>query len=262
MKRGGENGRFFYNKTGQVTLFIIVAIIIVAVGVAIYFFFPGIFSTLGGQEANPNAFIQTCIEDEIKSNVELVSSQGGSLEPEFYFTYDDIPIEYLCYTSENYKLCVVQQPLLKNHVESEIRSGIEGEVKNCFNELKNSFEKMGYDATMKQGDINVELLPEKVVSTFNYTVTMTRTGETKKYESFNVVLNNNLYELVGIATSIIEGEATQGKVDPRTYMTYYPNLKVEKNLRDDGTRIYILTDGNTKDKFQFASRSLVFPPGH
>jgi len=75
-------------------------------------------------------------------------------------------------------------------------------------------------------------------------------------------LNNNLYELIAIANSIIEWEATQGDADVRIYMAYYPNLKVEKNLRDDGTRIYIITDKNTGDKFQFASRSLVYGPEH
>ena len=257
-----NRGGIFYNQKGQVTLFIIIAIIIAAAVVAVYFFFPGIFSTLGGQEQNPNAFIQTCMEDNIKEKVDMVSSQGGNLKPEFYFTYNDINITYLCYTNENYKPCIVQQPLLQNHIESEVQNGIEGEVKNCFNELKSSFEGQGYAVTMKQGDISVELLPQRVISTFNYTVTLTKAGETKRYESFSVVLNNNLYELAGIAKSIIEWEATYGDVDPRTYMTYYPDLKVEKNLRDDGTRIYILTDRNTKDKFQFASRSLVFPPGH
>jgi len=44
-------------------------------------------------------------------------------------------------------------------------------------------------------------------------------------------------------------------------MTYYSDLRVDKNLRDDGTKIYIITDRNTGNKFQFASRSLVFPPG-
>ena len=45
-------------------------------------------------------------------------------------------------------------------------------------------------------------------------------------------------------------------------MTYYPWLKVEKILRDDGTKIYILTDRNTGDKFEFAVRSVAWPPGY
>jgi hypothetical protein len=87
-------------------------------------------------------------------------------------------------------------------------------------------------------------------------------GSTSTYNSFSVVLNNNLYELMGIANNIVEWEATYGDVSTSTYMTYYEDLKVEKMLQNDGTKIYILTDRNTGDKFEFASRSVVYPPGY
>ncbi len=261
MGKRGKNFGLFDNRKGQVTLFIIVAVVIVAIAVLVYVFFPQVFSSALGGEQDPKAFIQICIKDEIKSNVELVSAQGGSLEPEFYFTYNDVKIEYLCYTNENYNLCVVQQPLLKNHVESEIANGIKEEVKNCFSELKTSLERSGQTVAIKEGEISVELLPERVISNFNYIVTIGGT-DTKRYENFSVILNNNLYELVGISKSLVEREVTYGDVDPRIYMAYYPDLRVEKNLRDDGTKIYTLTDRKTGNRFQFASRSLVFPPGH
>jgi len=247
-------------KRGQVTIFIIIAIVIVALAVLFYFLLPQIETTTGFDEQNPGAFIQTCIEDKINDAVETVSLQGGSINPEHYFTYNNVKIEYLCYTNENYKTCVVQQPLLKQHIESEIKDEIQPDVVNCFNVLKDSYERRNYNVQMEPGVTTVELLPKRVVTNFNYIVTVSK-GETKRYDSFNVILNNNLYEFVVIANSIIEWETSLGKADPRTYMTYYPDLKVELNLRDDGTRIYVLTDRNTGNKFQFASRSLVFPPG-
>src|SRR3990172_10717990 len=140
MGKRGENSRFFYNKSGQVTIFIIIAVVIVAIGIAVYFLYPQISSTLGGEQ-DPNAFIQTCMEDEIQDNVDMVSSQGGSLDPELFILYQDERIEYLCYT-EKYapSLCVVQRPLLDNSIESEIKNGIEPEVKDCFSQLQSNFE--------------------------------------------------------------------------------------------------------------------------
>ncbi len=114
---------------------------------------------------------------------------------------------------------------------------------------------------MGSGITNIELLPKRVVASFDYVLTVSKT-QTDRYDSFSVVLNNNLYELTSIANSIVEWEATVGEAYPTDYMTFYPDLKVEKNLRDDGTKIYVLTDKNARNKFQFASRSLVFPPGH
>ena len=44
-------------------------------------------------------------------------------------------------------------------------------------------------------------------------------------------------------------------------VAYYPDLNVQKIRRDDGVKIYIVTD--KKDiKFGFASRSYAWPPGY
>lgn len=258
MKRGGISRR---NNKGQVTVFIIAAILIVGIVLAIYFFRPGASTTTDFDEGGPNEFIQTCIEEEIENSVDLVSSQGGSIQPENFILYQDDKIEYLCYTSEYYKTCSVQQPLLKEHIESEIEKEIREEVTNCFNELKRSYEEKSYTVNLVLGETRVELLPKRVVTRFNHTLTLTRT-DTERYESFTVMLNNNLYELTSIANSIIDWESTYGNAETTIYMTYYKDLKVEKKTQQDGSTIYILTDRNTENKFQFASRSVAWPPGY
>ncbi len=249
------------NKKGQVTIFIIIAIVIIVLGILLYLFYPKIKAATEFGAKNPSAFIQSCIEDKIKETADILSLQGGSINPEHYFTYNDINIEYLCYTNKNYDTCIIQQPLLKQHIESEIKNNTQDEAEACFQDLKESYEKKGYNVNLVEGETLVELLPERIVTTFKNELTVTK-GESERYETFSVVLNNNLYELISIANSIIAWEATYGDADPRIYMTYYPDLKVEKNLRDDGTRIYVLTNRDKGNKFQFASRSLVFPPGH
>jgi len=248
-------------RRGQVTIFIIVAIVIVVLGILIYMFYPQIKSSLGGGEENPSIFIQTCLEESIQEKANLIELQGGSFEPEFFYQYLGDKIEYLCYTGEYYETCVVQESMLKQHVETEIKSSIQNEVQACFNSLRESYQDKGYNVQMRPGDTIVELLPKRIVTRFDYRVTLTKDG-TENYESFNVVLNNNLYELISIANSILAWEAIYGDAETTTYMNYYPDLKVEKKKETDGTTIYILTDRNTGNKFQFASRSVAWPPGY
>ena len=57
-------------------------------------------------------------------------------------------------------------------------------------------------------------------------------------------MNNNLYELVSIANSIIDSESNLGDANERFYMDIYPDLKVEKFNQVDGSTIYIVTDRN------------------
>ena len=246
-------------KSGQVTIFVIVAIVIVAVGVLIYMFFPEIKTTLGFSTSDPNSFMQKCMEDEIQNVVESISLQGGSLNPKNYYLYKDNKVEYLCYTSESYLTCVVQQPMLKQHIENEIKNAIKTKEENCFADLKNSFENQGYAVNLKEGETGVELLPERIAITFNRELTLTK-GDSVVYDKLSVFLNNNLYELVSIANSIVNMEVQYGDSETTVYMNYYHNLKVEKLKQGDGTTVYILTNRNTGDRLQFASRSLVWPP--
>jgi len=248
-------------KKGQVTIFIIIGILIVVLGVLIYMVYPGIKTTINTEQKNPSQFIQSCIEEEIEDAVDRISTQGGELEPEHYFLYKNEKIEYLCYTNEYYKTCIIQQPLLKNHIESLIKDEIEDEVEACFDSLVESYEEKRYQVNLREGDLTIELLPKRIVATFNHSLTLTKEG-TENYEEFRVVLNNNLYELISITNSILDWEAKYGDAETTLYMNYYRDLKVEKLKQSDGTTIYILTDRNNGNKFQFASRSIAWPPGY
>ncbi len=255
MKKGG----FVFNKSGQVTIFIIVAIIIVALGIFLFLFFPQIKVNFGFAE-NPSEFIQNCMEEKIEDTIKILSLQGGSLNPENYFLYSDNRIEYLCYTNEYYIPCVVQQPLLKQHIENEIKNEIKEESNSCFDSLRQNFEGQGFIVNLERGDIIVELLPNIIVVTYDRSLSITK-DSTERYEKLNVVINNNLYELMSIANSILSMEVQFGDSETTIYMNYYHDLKVEKKKQTDGTTIYILTDRSTGDKFQFASRSIAWPPG-
>lgn len=250
-----------FNNRGQVTIFIIIGVVIVISGILVYMFYPQIKSSLGLTAQSPGGFIQSCMEEDIEEIVKQIASQGGSLNPEHYIIYDDANVEYLCYTNEYYKTCVVQQPALKQHIESELKSEIGRIANSCFQSLKESYQKKGYEVKLGIGDQRIELLPERIIFGFDNTLTLTK-GETQEYESFEVILNNNLYELISIANSIIEWEITYGDAETTTYMNYYKDIKVEKKKQTDGSTIYIIADRNTENKFQFASRSVAWPPGY
>jgi hypothetical protein len=248
-------------KRGQVTIFIIVAIVIIALGILIYMFYPEIVPGYGFDEENPSEFVQSCVEDKILEGVEKLSLQGGSLNPGHYILYNSEKIEYLCYSSEYYATCVMQQPMLKEHVESEIKNYIESTVEDCFDDLEESYRKKGYTVNLKRGETDVELLPKRIVTSFNNSLTLTK-EEVENYDSIRVVVNNNLYELVSVAKSILNWEARYGDAETTIYMNYYHDLKVEKKKQSDGSTVYILTDRNNGNKFQFASRSVAWPPGY
>ena len=136
-------------KRGQVTIFIIIAILIIVLGILIYLYYPKIFSKVSTETKNPSAYIQECMQQKIEDTVETISLQGGSVNPEFYYSYyngeGEDKIEYLCYTNQNYQKCIVQEPQLIAHIEQEILDTIEPSMENCFTLMVESYEKKGYD---------------------------------------------------------------------------------------------------------------------
>lgn len=257
-----KEGNKRVNKRGQTTLFIIIAIVVVALGVLIYMYYPEIKSGLGFGEKNPQIFIEQCLKEDIMKDIDTLSLQGGAISPEHYIVYNGENIDYLCYTNEYYKTCVVQEPMLKKHVEDEIENAIDVKARECFDELKKNYEESGYTVNLKSGSANVELLPKRIITSFNYSMAVSKEGESQTYDKFSVIIYNNLYELTSIANSIIEWETRYGEAETTVYMTYYRDLKVEKKKQIEGSTIYILTDTNTGNKFQFASRSVSWPPGY
>ena len=247
-------------KRGQLTIFIIVAILVIAI-VALFFAFPKLRTAVGVEKLEtPENFIQTCLQDTIKENVEIISSQGGSLEPEFSYLYKDNKLKYLCYNNEYYKPCIPQISFLRDYIEDEIKKSIEEDVDFCFNSLKEDYNNRGYITNFKEGDIIVELLPKKIVTTINHEFVFSKDENTQRRETFRVVLNNNLYELTAIAQNIIEWETIYGGADCDSYMDVYSKMLCEKYPQTDDTTVYILTDKDTENKFQFALRSIALTP--
>jgi hypothetical protein len=214
----------------------------------------------------PSQYIDTCISEKIETTLETISIQGGSMNPEFYYLYPGedgmgYHIEYLCYTDKYYNTCVNQRPVLIQHIETEILNEIEPSYRNCFQNLVSNYRNDGYDVNLQEGTLKVEFLPERVIVTSGNKLTITK-GESQNFERFDIVLNSNIYQMISIAQSIIEWEYTYGDSPISSYTYWYPNLKIEKRLRLDGTTIYIITEKDTGEVFQFASRSGVLPPGY
>jgi len=246
-------------KKGQVTLFVIIALIIVVSGTLVFTLSGGIRS-LSDAENNPRLFLKDCVEDTLENFVYNASMNGGSLNPEFYHDYYGSKVEYLCSASRNYASCVVQRPFIQQYMEEELTKAIEPKLMSCIDALEDNFKGKNFQVSSEFKGYNVSILPKRISLNVNYDLSLVKT-ETNRYSEFTINLNNNLYELVGVARSIIEWETLLGDAEIKEYSAIYHDLDIRKNRVEDEVKIYTIEDRRTKDKFQFATRSFVFPPG-
>lgn len=258
MKRRKE---VYNNKTAQITLFVILALAIVAI--LIFMFYPTLkrFVAPSINDFMPNF----CIEEAIKPVLNLTMARGGNLNPELFFRYNNETISYLCYTSEWYKTCVMQEPLLKQEIESQVETATSKSIKNCIADMKRRFESKGWKVeTSGAESSNIEIIPGKVLVSLDLSLELEK-GEDKQTISssrLKTEFKSSAYELIMIASAIQNWEARYGDSTPETFMSFYPSTRIEKLKQDDGTKIYTLSDRETGEALRFATRSLAWPPGY
>lgn len=254
-------------KKGQVTIFIIIAILIVAIIALIFLYYPKLFPARGTDSQNPVGYMQECIEDELEENIQIIKSQGGNFVPNdktgyFYKKTEDEEgtyVRYLCYTDDAFTLpCVNQEPFLTEHVEAEILSSINESIEECFESMIRSYENKGYEVDLERGESYVEILPRIIKTNLNSTLDLKKTEESKTYRNFNIDMESSLYELLEVSKNILIWEMNVGDSIPEAYMYDNPYIRVEKHRKSNEAKIYLITDINTEEEFRFAVRSLVY----
>lgn len=241
-------------RRGQVTLFIIVGILIV-VGILVFFLYvePTYISDAGAQ-----INFEKCVEDVVEEAISELELKAGFIDPEFTYAYDGDELTYLCYTNDYYKTCTVQAPFLKNVFDSQMELLIRDDVDTCYVNSIDELKEQGYSVT--SGTVEYDVLIEP--SVVRVEIDAPTTVGSSQFARFNVKVNAPTYDMVMIATSILQFETKYGDADAGSMMEFYPDYIIRKIKRGDGTTVYILEHKELGNKFQFASRSLAWPAGY
>lgn len=252
-----NRGRMAMNSRGQITLFIIMALLLVS-GVLIYFLYvkPTYISP-----APVSANVENCVQDAVNENLLLLEKQSGLENPEFYYLYQNDKIGYLCYTNSYYQACVNQNPFLKNNFERNLENSIREKVFQCYDNSISDLNNKGYNIQYSKKNMTVALEPNQI--NIRLTSDAQSTGEAgMQLNNIETSINSPLYDILMIATSIIQQETKFGDADISSIMLFYPDMVIDKLRQDDGTTIYIIQNLQSKDKFQFATRSYAWPVGY
>lgn len=247
------------SKRSQLTIFIILGLLILIVLILLFMRNDNLRSYFMG--STPVEDIKDCIKKPVEDALDIIRSQGGSLEPENYYLYQDNKLDYLCYTNEEYKACVVQKPLLKNSVEEELMRYAQPKIKGCVEGVIETLRKDGYEVSMKNPELVVEIFPSDIMAEVDLDLNIKKGESTEAYNKLRVEINSMMYDFVMIATSIVQWEVRYGDSEVMNYMLYYPDIKVEKKKQGDGTTVYIVSNWDSEDKFMFAVKSFVVPAG-
>lgn len=247
------------NKKAQLTLFVIIALGIVAVLLMI--FLPDIGTLF--RAPVPNLELKECLQDSVQEGLKQAMLHGGELEPQLNYLYNGELIGYTCYTNKWYDTCVVQKPMLKQDIEKEVEIYVQPRAQACIDDLKSKLESRGYSVNSEgKGTVDIRIIPNNIIVNLDLSMQVEKDDSKQVYEKFSSEIYSEAYDLIMIATSITSWETTYGGAAAEQYMDFYPNLKVERKQQTYGTTIYVLTDRETQEQLIFASRSVARPPGY
>jgi len=245
-------------KRSQITIFVIVALLIVAI-VFVYFFWVKP-TYLSGEAKRPG--FEGCMADVVENSLDNLGRQAGFDDPKFYYTYKNDHIGYLCYTNLYYKTCVVQKPFIEQHFEEQLTMASRKGINDCYKNSIDDLKQQGFNVVSSDNpNLSIKILPDVIEISLDAPISVSGEGS-QKFNKFKSDLASPLYDMLMVSTSILQSEARNGDSDVWILMQFYPDLIIDKIKRGDEATIYILENKNTGTKFQFASRSLAWPAGY
>ncbi len=248
------------NKSGQITIFIILAILFVA-GIIIFFLLWGGSKTLINEQEDVKLVIENCIKDAAAPSIEKVLSGGGKVNPAPYINYQDEKYNYLCYQKNFYLTCINQIPMLKSFAESEIKKDSEERVRMCFDSLINDLKQRNFEVSDGTLDWSIELLPGGIEININKQLEINKGESKQNFNKFKINIISPLYDLIMLAREIVNQESQYCNFEYNGYMLLYPEYDI-KRIDYDNSKIYKLTDRRSGKLFKFAVRSCAFAPGY
>jgi len=229
-------------KKGQMVLWIILAIAIVALVFLILVMLNKKPELQETETENPQIIIDKCVKEAVNEAVDIMLPQGGFIESKNFKVFGRKNISYICQNEWYFKSCTMQHPALLKEMTEEIYNYTSPKIEQCFQSIKEEFEKKNMHVELGQQEINISLARGKIYASIIREVLITKDKETKKFEKFNSEINSPVYDLGRVAIEIANQEAKYCNFEYGGYMIIYPQFRIIRELADDSTEIYSIRD--------------------
>lgn len=253
-------------KRGQATIWIIVAIILVAAIFMVFIFVrkPEIIGPPGSDTVfDLQSSLEQCANQHVNTVVNRMLPQGGFSNPENSVFYNNTNIEYLCKNIGFYEPCIQQHPMFLREMEEEIENYLLPRIISCFDLIAEEIAQRDGEITFEGGPplIDVDLGPDRIFVDIEKKATVTKREEVRRFEKFEVVIKNPLYNLGSVAVEIAAQEAQYCHFEYVGYSVLYPRYVVTKYVMSDPTKIYTIRDTSSGKEMNIAIRSCAIPAG-
>jgi hypothetical protein len=250
------------NKSGQVTIFIIVALLIVGIIFAVIYF-SGFFTFEESSTKNPKAYIENCMLASVKEVEETIlkSNTYPNFNSTNYILFEQEKIPYLCIASEFYKPCIPQDPAMIMRVKQLMENKVARDVKTCITKLYEDLDDEGYRVTKTEGEMILDILPDTINVNLNETIFISKGETSYTVSDFGINYGTKFYDMIKLAQTITNYESTYCEFNKLNWMKTYSEIIISTTRTSDQTKIYTLRDRMTEREIKFAIKTCVLPAG-
>jgi len=250
------------NNKGQVTIFVIIAVIIVAVIAVLMLINRGNVSVREQDFDNPESYLSTCIRERVIVAIDEMLPQAGFINSEDRVLYNGKEITYLCKNINNFEPCINQYPMYASQLEDEFNKNIKDDVEQCYSSLKQAFSDRNYDVS-DSGNLIVEssFKPEVVSVVLKTDITISKGDESKKFSRFDTFVPSKIQGIAFVANEIVAQEAKWCYFNSEGFVLLYPEYDVRAYTMEDTTKIYTVKNKETSETLTMAVRGCALPAG-
>lgn len=234
-------------KKAQVTIFIILAVLIVGIVIG-YIILKKFTNEPGGEDIEVvihddyiKEFIFDCIKDTSSESLEIIGIQGGYYnQPDYYkdIGWAFIPIYY--------NRGIISYPD-KNLVENELAAFVDDNLENCLN----SFDYENYELTYKSSKTIAQINKDNVKFTTDLPLTLTKNNNRVRFQlkDHTVIINSLLYDILDVSKFITDSHNDNSDllcINCVTDMANEKDLYVDVfEYGDDKTELVVISENKT-----------------
>jgi hypothetical protein len=249
------------NSKGQVTIFVIIALLVVAV-IGVLIFINRESVTLREQNFDdPSVYLTTCLKDRAKFIIDSMLTNGGLTTINDSILYNTHEVYYLCKNINNFEPCVNQYPLYVSQMNRNFNNLIQADAQICFDNLKQELADRNYNVDSGPVKVESELKPDVVQITFNGELTLSKGGISQKFDRVDTYIPTKLQSIGFVVNEIVAQEAKWCYFSNDGFMTLYPEYNIGVYLMEDSTKIYTVKNKKSSETIEFATRGCVLPAG-
>ena len=253
------------NKKGQITIFVIIALILVVTLALVFVLIKTPSTGISADKPDTSkSYITKCARDALSEAESLVIPHGGFLDTSTtnFVRYSGRDVLWLCYTSDYETKCRNKHPMLQQEIERQLENYVKPKIEECFSTMKTQLRN--YDYKDEPLYLDIKIIPTKTYMNITKKISYKINEQTINIEKFDSSINSPLYDFVSIANEISNQELRNCNcidacnADIFELNRLNPAFAIRKPaVGGDGEEVYTITEISSGKEFDLAIRNCV-----